>query len=99
MLMLSFHGSADVANGGHPIDETARHHSEDMHDASTDNNTAQKPENVTCEHCCHGHSVGLVVRTTTATIAVPHPDLAVGQGHTLVTQSHAPPTPPPKTTV
>ena len=99
MLVLGVEGSADLANDGHPIDENGSHHSEVMHDASPDGNTDPEPENEVCEHCCHGHSVSLVVRTVTANIALPHPDLAVAEGRALIAQSQAPPTPPPKTTV
>lgn len=99
MLTIGIEGSADMANDGHSLDETGSHHSEVMHDATPDGNPDSEPDNEQCEHCCHGHTVGLAIRALTTSAIPAHPVIGIRLDQGPINRSQAPPTPPPKATV
>ena len=99
MLFMGIESSADMANDGHPLDSNGSHHSEVMHEYSSDPGADSEPDNENCEHCCHGHSASATVRTIANTFIFSHQAMNNRDSHVFIAQPQAPPTPPPKTTV
>ncbi len=99
MLVMGIESSTDMANDGHPLDGKGSHHNEVMHESSSDPGADSEPESENCEHCCHGHSFSVTIRSIGASIAFTHQAMNIFDDHLFIAQSQAPPTPPPKTSV
>ena len=99
MFTMGIESSVDKANDGHPIDQTGAHHSEVMHESSPNPGADSEPDREYCEHCCHGHSFSVTVRSFAASFTFSHLAMNNRDRHMFIAQPQAPLTPPPKTRV
>lgn len=99
VFIMGIESSTDMANDGHPLDGKGSHHNEVMHESSSDPGADSEPDRENCEHCCHGHSFSVTVRSFAASVTFSRLAMNNRNGHVFIAQPQAPPTPPPKTSV
>lgn len=99
VLVMGIESSADMANGGHLLDSEGSHHNEVMHESSSNPGVDSEPDRENCEHCCHGHSFSVTVRSIAASVTFSRLAMINLDGQVFIAQPQAPPTPPPKTSV
>lgn len=99
MLFASLDGAVDIAKAGHSHDDPAIQHAEVLHaaagnlDGGSEGSDTFTPDH--CEHCCHGHTSGLM-----SVAALPHSECptAAHAPHadtSILNFAQTPPTPPP----
>ncbi len=97
VILASVEGTIDRASAGHPHSGDATHElaAFDLHDHTGAKIDDRETTESHCEHCCHGHSAGIIASAPEKSLDVPPSCAEAGHDERIAALALAPPTPRP----